>query len=166
MSQRRFAILRANIGRELENLERLVAEAEEWRPRLSDWPNTVRVRTAGGILHDFYCGVERIFRHIAIRIDEDLPGDADWHIQLLQRMTMDIETIRPAVLDRETAQQLDEYLRFRHLFRNIYGFDLEWERCRQLLDDLPTTFKRLLQRLVDFDEFLRTLEREVQDLAS
>jgi hypothetical protein len=32
MSQRRFAILRANIGRELDNPERLVAEAEEWRP--------------------------------------------------------------------------------------------------------------------------------------
>ncbi len=161
MVQRRFAVLRADISREMDNLRRLVAEAEEWSPRLSDWPLIVRTRTAGGILHDFYCGVERIFRHIAVRVDEDLPSGADWHVQLLQRMATSIETVRPAVLDQETARRLDEYLRFRHLFRNIYGFDLEWERCRELLDDLPATFKRLSKQLATFDEFLRTLEHEV-----
>ena len=161
MAQTKLAVLRADIGREMEDLRRLVAEAEEWQPLLSDWPHTVRTRTVGGILHDFYCGVERIFRHIAVRIDEDLPSSADWHVQLLQRMTTDIETVRPAVLDRKTARQLDEYLRFRHLFRNVYGFDLEWERCRELLDDLPAMFSKLSQQLTTFDEFLHTLEREV-----
>jgi hypothetical protein len=161
MAQIKLAVLRADIGREMEDLRRLVAEAEEWRPLLSDWPHTVSTRTAGGILHDFYCGVERIFRHIAVRMDEDLPSGTDWHIQLLKRMATDVETIRPAVLDRETARRLDEYLRFRHLFRNIYGFDLEWGRCLELLDDLPAVFERLSQRLATFDEFLHTLEREV-----
>jgi hypothetical protein len=160
MAQTKLAVLRADISREMDDLRRLVSEAEEWRPLLPDWPHTVRTRTVGGILHDFYCGVERVFRHIAVHIDEDLPSGADWHIQLLQRMATDIETVRPAVLDRETARQLDEYLRFRHLFRNVYGFDLEWERCRELLDDLPATFDRLSQQLVTFDEFLHTLERK------
>ncbi len=62
MPQPRFAVLRADIGRELDSVRRLVAEAEEWQSQLADWPDVVRVRTAGGILHDFYCGVERIFR--------------------------------------------------------------------------------------------------------
>ncbi|MFC2037435.1 hypothetical protein ACFLYD_05630 [Chloroflexota bacterium] len=61
MPYRRFAVLRADISRELDNVRRLVAEAEEWGLRLAEWPDTVRVRTVGGILHDFYCGVERIF---------------------------------------------------------------------------------------------------------
>lgn len=161
MPHRRFAVLRADISRELDNVRRLVAEADEWTPRLAEWPDTVRVRTAGGILHDFYCGAERIFRHIATRIDEDLPSGGDWHVQLLQRMGTDIEMVRPAVLDREMIRQLDEYLRFRHLFRNMYGFDLEWERCRELLNDVPATFETLAQQLSLFDEFLRTLEREV-----
>lgn len=160
MPQRRFAALRADISRELDNARRLVAEAEEWQPQLADWPETVRVRTAGGILHDFYCGVERIFRYIATRIDEDLPATADWHVQLLQRMATNIETVRPAVLDDDTARQLDEYMRFRHLFRNIYGFDLDWERCQELLVNLPAMLEKLEQRLGVFDEFLQTLERE------
>lgn len=87
MPQRRFAALRADLDLEVDNLRRLVAEADEWRPRLSDWPDTVRKRTAGGIVHDFYSGAERIFRYIAIRVDEDLPVGAHWHVHLLHRMT-------------------------------------------------------------------------------
>jgi len=161
MPRHRFAALRADIGRELDSVRRLVAEAEEWRAQLADWPDVVRVRTTGGILHDFYCGVERIFRHIATRIDEDLPSGTDWHLQLLQRMATDIEGVRPAVLDRETARQLDEFLRFRHLFRNVYGFDLEWERCRELFGELPVVLAALEQQLGAFDEFLRALEQGV-----
>jgi len=161
MTQPRFAVLRADISRELDSVRRLLAEAEEWQSQLADWPDVVRVRTAGGILHDFYCAVERIFRHIATRIDEDLPSGPDWHLQLLQRMGTDIDAVRPAVLDRGTVRQLDEYLRFRHLFRNIYGFDLEWERCRELFSELPAVLARLEQQLGAFDEFLRTLEQGV-----
>lgn len=156
--QRRFAVLRAEIRRELDNVRRLVAEAEEWQSKLEPWPDMVRVRTAGGILHDFYTATERIFRLIALRVDEDLPEGAGWHVQLLRRMATTIERVRPAVLDTETEQTLAEYLRFRHLFRNIYGFDLEWERCRELLIDLPPVFARLESDIQRFDEFLRTLE--------
>ena len=160
MSRPRFAALRADLDREMENVGRLVAEAGEWQPQLAEWPEAVRIRTAGGILHDFYSGIERVFRIIAIRVDEDLPGGSDWHVQLLQRMATDIHGVRPAVLDEETARCLDPYLRFRHLFRHSYGFDLDWDRCGQLYADLPATSERLAQRLVLFDEFLQTLERE------
>ena len=161
MSQRRFAVLRAEIRRELGSVQRLVAEAAVWRPDLGNWPERVRVRTVGGILHDFYCGVERIFRQIAIAIDEDMPEGAEWHVQLLQRMATDLEAVRPAVLDDATASQLDEYLRFRHLFRHVYGFELKWERCRALLEQLPVVCDSLKRQLDALDAFLQALERQV-----
>jgi hypothetical protein len=105
--------------------------------------------------------VERIFRHIATRIDGDLPSGPDWHVQLLQRMETDIQAVRPAVLGHEMVRELDEYLRFRHLFRNTYGFDLGWDRCRELLDRLAMAFETLAEQLAVFDEFLRTLEQEL-----
>jgi len=160
MPRHRFAVLRAELGRELDKVRRLADEAREWQSRLADWPEAVRTRTAGGILHDFYSGIERIFSHIATRVDEDLPGGPDWHVQLLQRMATSVDAVRPALLDEETTRQLDRYLRFRHLFRHSYGFDLEWERCRELLEDVPATYQRLAERLAMFDEFLQTLERE------
>jgi hypothetical protein len=159
--QHRFAVLRADIARELDRVQQLVAEAREWAPQLAEWPETIRVRTAGGILHDFYSAVERIFQYVAVQVDGDLPSGPDLHIQLLQRMATPIETIRPAVIDRETAQTLDEYLRFRHLFRHIYGFDLQWERCQPLLRRLPAVAEGLVQQLSEFDTFLHTLEGEI-----
>jgi len=44
MSQRKLVVLRAEIRRELNNVQRLIAEAEEWRPGLDNWPERVRVR--------------------------------------------------------------------------------------------------------------------------
>lgn len=154
----KFAVLRADIARELGLVQQLVSEAEEWAPKLDDWPETIRVRTAGGILHDFYSAVERIFQRIAAQVDGDLPSGPDWHIQMLQRMAAPIETVRPAVIDRETARELDEYLRFRHLFRHLYAFELQWERCQPLLNHLPAVAEALVQQLARFDAFLRTLE--------
>lgn len=161
MAQRRFATLRADIAREVGQLTRLLAEAEQWRPVLPGWPETVRARTMGGILHDFYSAAERIFRQIATRVDEDLPRGADSHVQLLHRMATAIEGVRPAVLDADTARLLHEYLRFRHLFRNVYGFDLEWDRCQELMAQLPSVGATLRERLAIFDQFLRTLEHEL-----
>ena len=161
MSHRKLVVLRADIRRELGNVQRLVAEAEECELDLDNWSKRVRVRTVGSILHDFYCGVERIFRQIAIVVDEDLPEGSDWHAQLLLRMSTDIGTVRPAVLNEETTSQLDEYLRFRHLFRHIYGFELKWDRCRVLFERLPEMFEVLERQLEAFDRFLQTLERQV-----
>jgi hypothetical protein len=42
--QHRFAVLRAEIGRNLDNVRRLVAEAEEWQSRLESWPGIVHWR--------------------------------------------------------------------------------------------------------------------------
>jgi hypothetical protein len=105
--QRRFAVMRSEIRRELENVRLLASEVEDWQAKLVDWPDVVPVRTAGGILHDFYTRTGRIFRLIALRVDEGLPDAPDWHVQLLQRMAAAIESIRPAVLQAETAQGVE-----------------------------------------------------------
>ena len=42
-----------------------------------------------------------------------------------------------AVIDAHLANSLGEYLRFRHLFRNVYRFVLEAERMRLIEERLP-----------------------------
>lgn len=149
----RFAPLRADIDREVRNLERLTREMDEI---LSGTPegSVVKVRAAGSVLHDFYTGVEKIFRRIATRVDQDLPTGEDWHIQLLQRMAVAVEGIRPRVIDESLERALEEYLRFRHLFRNIYGFELKWERCRPLVEGLHEVLDNLEAQIGEFNAFL------------
>lgn len=153
----RFAALKADIDRELRNLERLSRELNEILSTTAEGSAT-RVRAAGSVLHDFYTGVEKIFRRIAVRIDQDLPTGEDWHVQLLQRMAVPVEGIRPRVINEKLETNLEEYLRFRHLFRNIYGFELKWEKCQPLVENLDKVLGDLKEQIKKFAAFLDSIE--------
>jgi hypothetical protein len=101
--------------------------------------------------------LEKIFQRIALKIDQDLPAGGDWHLQLLQRMATPIEGIRPPVISEELASRLEEYLRFRHLFRHIYGFELKWERCKLLAEELKGIFRQMKKQIDMFKDFLDSL---------
>jgi len=107
-------------------------------------------RAAGSILHDFYTGLEKIFCDVANKIDSGLPKKEDWHIRLLKGMAEETNK-RPKVISLKSMEELKEYLGFRHLFRNIYGAQLDWDRLKILLlkirDEL---WKRLKEELVLF----------------
>ena len=127
--------LRAEVESELANLDKLEREFAD-RPRAE---TSFALRARGSILHDFYNGVERIFTFIARELNGGVPQAQQWHQQLLDDMKLDIPKVRPAVIDAGLAGALGEYLRFRHVFRNVYGTVLEAERLKPLEDRLPAT---------------------------
>ncbi len=151
-----FAGLKADIGRELRNIDRLTAELDTVIASTDEQLPT-RVRAAGSVLHDFYTAVEKIFQRIGAAVDRDLPTGDDWHVQLLERMATPVEEIRPAVIDEPLAERLEEYMRFRHVFRHMYGFELKWERCKPLADGLPETASEFRRQMEGFREFLGVL---------
>lgn len=133
--------------------------ADEARQALSDFsekePPVLELRGMGAILHDFYTGIEHIFETIAPELNGGLPAGEAWHRELLTNMTLDLPGVRPPVLREETVHALDEFLRFRHLFRNLYGFELEWPRVRNLLERLPAAWNEVE---ADLDRFLAFLD--------
>lgn len=133
-------VLHAEIKDELENLKKLLTEAKEIKQKEA---SNVSVRTGGSILHDFYTGAEKIFEMIANTIDKRAPSGLRWHAELLHQMTLDIPGLRLHIISKDTAKLLDEYLRFRHLFRKRYGFELEWTNIKHLLKRLPSIYKAL-----------------------
>jgi len=120
------------IEEQLKYINQLLSE-------LSDCSGNSRIlrRAKGSILHDFYNACERIFELIAHRINGGINSGQQWHKKLLYQMTVSIEGVRPAVISKRLAADLDEYLAFRHLFRNIYGFELESKRLDELLERFP-----------------------------
>lgn len=137
----RFEGLKADVRRETQNLSQLVESMDELRVQLHDRePTEFDVRAAGSLLHDFYTGLEKIFQRIALRVDGDLPTGEDWHLQLLLRMATPIDGVRPRVISDDQMQQLEEYLRFRHVFRNLYGFELRWELIAPLVEAMRDDF--------------------------
>ena len=82
-----------------------------------------------------------------------------WNRRLLERMAMATDT-RPAVLNEATQVELQEYLRFRHLVRNLYADELRVEPIQRLIEQLQSTWPKLeadikerLSKLADIDRF-------------
>lgn len=93
-------------------------------------------------LHNLYCAFESIFQRIATVFGNHISEQSGWHADLLRRMTLDIEGLRPRVLSRPAYDALDELRRFRHVFRSAYRLHLDAERLElvyrkaQALDSL------------------------------
>jgi len=150
-------LLEARLRKELFQLENLENEIKALA-KIKDFKvESVRLRAYASILHDFYSGIEKMFINIAREIDETVPRTEGWHRQLLEQMTLDIPAKRPAVVDVNLAVQLQQYLSFRHRFRNLYGFELDWARMEELVKNLGTTFKRLKNSIEDFLAFLQNV---------
>lgn len=108
-------------------------------------------------LHNFYTGYERIFQKIADDINGGVPRSWDWHKRLLKSMSLEIENIRPSLISKDTAKLLEEYLAFRHVIRNIYGFEIDSERLKRLIEKIHGTHERLKKEINSFIRFLKKL---------
>lgn len=141
----------AEIEKELQNLQELRAELQ----RIKAEKEIVFKRSKGSILHDFYNCCERIFKKIAIELNSGYDDSEKWHKSLLYRMTIPLEGIRPRVISDELAADLDEFLAFRHLFRNIYGFELKGDRIDYLTEKFDGVVERFRKEIKEFIAFLR-----------
>jgi len=137
---------------ERELLIRLLATVQ---PLLTKCRNTaptdIELSALAAVLHSFYTGVENIFKRVAVELDGQPPQGEAWHRDLLLRMKA-AGTNRPALLSSELHDTLLDYLRFRHVFRNAYSFDLQWEKMSALVLDANSTLARVEAAL---DAFLQ-----------
>lgn len=138
--------LAAEIEHELERLEQLRNELAT-APRGDD---TFTLRARRSMLHDFYSGIERVFVRIAEELNGGVPQGEQWHRQIVTDMSLEIRGVRPAVIDTALAEALADYLRFRHVFRNVYGSLLQAERMRPLEERLPDVLAALLTQVRTF----------------
>lgn len=145
-------ILESRIRQELQQLKQLSEELAKTQKPYKNKPvkNTIILRALGSILHDFYSGIEKIFLHIAKAIDQSAPKSESWQRLLLEQMTLSLKSVRPPVISREMAKELEPFLSFRHRFRNRYGFELEWERMEALVLSMPGTAERFSREIMSF----------------
>ena len=134
--------------RDAESLSVLIAELEEAHDRIAaqyrqNREMTGRIERAGKqadafawaalgyTLHNIYNAFENYFLRVAKYFENSLEN-LEWHKDLLDRMSLEVEGVRPALLDRAHRDQLHELRRFRHVFRNIYDTTLDPERVERV----------------------------------
>ncbi len=143
---------------ELHRLSQLEAEIDRVRHELAKNADLADIfyENLALKLHNFYTGCERIFQLISSELNGGIPSGFDWHKRLLERMSLD-RNDRPAVISGQTAYQLREYLGFRHIVRNIYGFELDPVKIAKLIEQYPTTWEAFEQEINGFIDWLGKL---------
>lgn len=154
----RYLVAAGRIRRDLDNIERTVERAREaMELSSSEGAGTLLVDAAALNLHDFYAGLERLFEVVASSVDESMPAGPDWHRELLSQLGVEIPGIRPVVLSEKTVRTLDDYLRFRHVVRNVYAFELDARRVSRLVDSVAEAFSLVKSDLLAFADFLQAV---------
>ena len=129
---------------ELDNLLETYRQEIEECLEAKETPVGLEIIGVAGTLQSFYQNLERIFAIIVKEIDEEAPTGGGWHKKLLMQVSRETDK-RPAVISKELKEELDEYLGFRHVQRNIYSHNLKWEEFEHLvikLEDVKNRFKK------------------------
>ena len=144
-------VLERDVREDLEVIDRLFAEiASSELDR--EAPEEDRI-VVGYRLHNLYNAFENVFRNIARAFENDLDEHSGWHVELLRRMRLDLLPIRPAVIDAEAFDRLDELRRFRHLFRSLYTSKLDASRMAVALEkarELRQLWPSQIEAFLDF----------------
>lgn len=83
-----------------------------------------------------------------------LSQNLEWHKRLLNQVALEVPGIRPAVISPATRTVLENLLNFRHVIRNIYGFELKPERIEELVAITITFFPQFASEIETFNAFL------------
>jgi len=110
------------------------------------------------ILENTYTAVETSLLRISQGFDNSLSPER-WHADLLDKMLLEKQGVRPRVLSDESHRLLTELMRFRHFKRYYLELDYDWEKLLYLLSVLRRCLPLVRAELSDFRaEVMRGLE--------
>ena len=86
-------------------------------------------------IHNIYGVIEGYCLRVAKFYENGIVGES-WHSDLLQRMSLAVPELRPALIDRELWFMLDDLRAFRHKFRHLYARPIEPKRVMAVQDQV------------------------------
>ncbi len=149
-----IAHIRKHVGMlaEIESDVRSAVEIDV--PKIGRTPRAAVL--VAGLIENYYTCAETVFVRISRFFENNLSPER-WHKELLDRMTLAIEGIRPRVLGDESTRDLVELLRFRHFRRYYFGSAYDWDRIDELITRIHRTHPRLVRELEAFVAFIAEL---------
>jgi uncharacterized protein YutE (UPF0331/DUF86 family) len=132
-----MANTREKIEAEFENIERVLADL----PSSDSLKQLSSLELAGvaALIHNFYNGVENVFKQLVISRGLGIPQGPSWHIELIEIC------VTNQIISQKTSDMLKEYLSFRHFFSHAYSFDVDEERIAPLLERIKDVHKALIK---------------------
>jgi hypothetical protein len=149
--------LRAELDKSLSVLARIEDFIVDFRDRkLSEAPGIDEAMIVTQALSNYYTCLETLFLRISKFFENNLDNE-QWHRSLLEKMTLEIEGVRPKAIGDSVYFGLLELLKFRHFSRYYFEMDYDWDKLRFLLKKFQEIRVRIRTDLSNFDEFLKRL---------
>lgn len=110
VDRERLTILKSEVTAQMIEIERIYARLDD-RNR---GKGGAAVESIGFQLHNLYCAFEDLFRVVAVAFENHIQDKCKYHAELLKRMSMSIEGVRPALLSPSFSRLPDDLRAFRH----------------------------------------------------
>ncbi|MBU4269176.1 MAG: hypothetical protein KJ808_10070 [Acidobacteria bacterium] len=150
MEKIELALLKAEIDAQVIEIDHIFTRIEERKKK----KGKVAVESIGYQLHNLYCAFEDLFKIVAEAFENHIQDKSRYHVELLRRMTIPIEGVRPPLLGQESSSLLENLRSFRHFFRHAYSYELDERKVKIVLED-AFKLKEIYQR--DINSFLNNL---------
>ena len=121
-----------NVEAALDNLNKALARTNK---------STIELAAIGTFLHNIYNGIENILKQIVSLKSIEIPKSESWHKDLLNL------SVSKGIISEELANQLYEYLTFRHFFIHSYGFMLEEKHLEGLAKNINDIWKEFMSEI-------------------
>ncbi len=154
MDARQLAVFTADVRSQMHLIQR-VGQLLELRATGLQQDDVVRMESVAYQIHNFYNAVEDLLQTIALQFENQVTDSSRWHQLSLQRMTQEIETVRPAFLSTDSFEALNALRGFRHFFRHAYGVPIDYDQLTANLNRVRTVLPSLQQ---DVERFLHQLQ--------
>ncbi len=159
MDQNGLKILRAELQGDMEILSTLESKYEAIHRKLDAIvPDEFDYAALAYTIVNIYNLMENYFHRVAKRFENNL-DDREWHRDLVKRMALEIEDVRPAVIQKREIPIFDELRSFRHVFRHIYMGELDRNKLLSVdarLSDAIDIFRKNHQKFSTYiDDLIR-----------
>ena len=104
--------------------------------------NELELAGCAALLHNFYNGVENIFKQLHKKNNIPLPQGNAWHKELLH------SAYENKIISNNIEDYLKPFLAFRHFFSHAYALDLHPEKLEYLVESAPKVFEQLKKDLL------------------
>jgi len=110
------------------------------------------------IFVDFYTCTETFLFRVSQQFENNLRKE-QWHKELLNKMSLTIPKIRPALISKQTELMLSEILRFRHFKRYYFDFDYDWDKLDLIENKYQQANSLILHDISQFTLFLEEIQK-------